>query len=254
MAAAGLDYDEAFLFEGRTSSFISTAVLRLIIASDLFGVVSRDASSDTDKMSSLSSQSDQHRCSLLDELDRLEGSVEQLKTIRSLELDSFGPIRYQTQSKDGRHVFYLDTVRLLRLVLPHVVFENPSQAHLYVRKVLQDRGAVVNVFECFLRHRNSKYAFLSLKASLSLVECAGGDLTPDEGRRERLGRLRRELLAAFESEQLLRLAGCCTTAVTAATGKHGGQLAITVSNSYPALRYKIKAGRLYFYRNRGHSL
>ena len=73
---------------------------------------------------------------------------------------------------------------------------------------------------------------------------------------ERLSQLRRELLAVCQRDQLLpsgqphQLMGAGDE--RARTGGKSGssaQLSITVSNSYPRLRYKIKAGRLYFHRN-----
>jgi hypothetical protein len=82
-----------------------------------------------------------------------------------------------------------------------------------------------------------------------------GEVGVAEG--ERLSRLRRELLSACQRDQLLPssqrdqlLPTLDQREGTAAvkSGSSSCQLSITVSNCYPRLRYRIKAGRLYFHR------
>jgi hypothetical protein len=85
-----------------------------------------------------------------------------------------------------------------------------------------------------------------------------GEVGVAEG--ERLARLRRELLSACQRDQLLpssqrdqllptldQREGTATAAAVK-SGSSSCQLSITVSNCYPRLRYRIKAGRLYFHR------
>ena len=257
VSAAGLDKHHAFLFEGCIASFVSTAVLRLIVNSDMLGVdpgypLTSDDTADNNSLSSSStstSQSPQHhrRDLLLAEIGRIEGKVDQLTIVRTLELRSFGTIRYQIRSSSSGSApaaVFLDTIRLMRLagLVPHLVYSAPSKAHSYVRKLLQDRGIV----NCFLKHRNSKYAFLSLKAALCLLDYVGGDEAEgDQRHRERTSRLRRELLSVCQSRQLLPVAAD----EKAKASSSSSQLAITVSTSYPAIRYKIKSGRLFLHRN-----
>ena len=112
--------------------------------------------------------------------------MEQLRTVRTFELPSFGSIRYISRPRDEEAttsttakapLVYLDTTRWLRLLLPRLFFSNPNRAHMHVCKVLQDRGLALNGDDdAFLRHRNSKYAFLSLKAGLCLLDCGGGEV------------------------------------------------------------------------------
>ncbi|XP_023331288.1 uncharacterized protein LOC111703551 [Eurytemora carolleeae] len=208
--------EKAFLYEGRIANYISTHAVKCILGSvpDISTELGRVELDD-----------------LLVELETIEGNIDNLTTIKHLQLKTMGTIRFQVQAG----VVYFDTLKLMKLaeIHPSLVRNSPSKANSFVKKLLQDRG--INVVSCFLKQRNSKYAFINLRSSLILLQ-----YSHETEQKEKAHRLKKELLLAAHARNILNKPGEGSVRCV--------QNTLKISNRFPNLKYKIKAGRMYFHR------
>jgi len=174
---SGFSMEQAFLYEGRLANYVSTLAIRHVLmhSDDLGPEVCKDI--------------------FLNELDRIESDIENLATIKYLKLKTIGTIKYQIQDD----VVYFDTLRVLKLagVQPTVIKTSPSKANAFVKKLLKDRG--VNINACFLRQRQSKYAFINLRSALILLQYAS-----ENENKEKANKLKKEMLNAANEKNLLK--------------------------------------------------
>jgi len=133
--------DEAFLYDGRQKSFISTLVLKLILTSEPLKCFEKASE-------------------LLLEVTNLENNPEIRQDCQFLSLQNFDKIRFI--SRDG--TVHIETQKLLQLAGYNSSLLQPeiSKANILLCKILSDRG--VNIHDCFMKHGKSRYAFLSLSA------------------------------------------------------------------------------------------
>ena len=154
---ASLCLDDAFLYEGRSRTFVSNKALIVLVEKDIIG-------KDTNKVD------------LLERLKDIEANVDSFKTTWTMKLGSeFNDVAFKIKEK-----IYVHTVQVLMAVgFSQKYLENcRSKVFFVLGRLLTLRG--LNSDNCFLRQGKSKYCFISLSALLVLFETDFGPFKSKE--------------------------------------------------------------------------
>jgi len=200
--------EEAFLYEGRQKSFISSQALKIVLNSELV---------DGLKL----------KTQLLREVSDMEKNALS-KECHILALNNFDNIRYRIVSG----TVHLDSQKLLKLAgfSSSYVYQAPSKANLLLCKILSDRG--VNTQHCFSKYGKSKYAFISLPAAHTLLRSEIGPLKDAV----RTRKLTAEIFTALSEQGVMK------------SVPDDIESSIKISAEYPGIKYRVQEGKLFLNR------
>ena len=232
---AKISLDEAFIFEGRKRRFISTQALRVLVEQKFLKFDGEEV-----KVEEGNEGEEERIKTFLDTLSQLNSDHSKLKLKNVLKMPSFNKIQFKLHNS----TLFLHTLSFMQAVGFSQKYTTLSSSKVFCALVNMLKSRGLNVNACFLRNKKAKYGFISVYACMLLFKTEFGAFKD----KKRVGRLRRELMAALSDQGLLDNCDITFKDLTTPKKPSETETVLTIGQDFPSFKYKIKDGFVFIHR------